>query len=385
LLDPNSLNRLDWIDDVKGKKGSIHAEDQKKPSLLQHLLTSSIDAKLRVGFSILNLTGQPVRYLQQYVDGRNVIQYINDTERGLLNFVATQSHLKNNKPVEEPFDVQQEVYPDQDIQKKDNKNRKPSGNYVTLQVSGFQWLVKVQVDELGIQSQTLHPILGRVNPANKSDEEKKKFLKLIVEVTPYCGGRMLTLRSVFSLRNNTNHALKIKANRGADEKISDSSSHFILDASADLHLPLTLLHTHFALSGGKSLGTLFVKPIDVTPILEELGANLTIECDYSDKPIDLIALAGNKDCLSIDAGNDDADDSVLCSRTGIITQLCCPVNQKPPSTSKDRPYSIKNDPSNLKKYPPFCYCVEVVSSNMISPNVAIEYNIGKFQLIICSR
>ncbi len=360
-------------------------EGLTKRSLLH--LPSSIDPKLRVGFSILNLTGQPVRYLQDYGDGKRVIQYINDGERGLLNFVATQSVLKNSRPVEESFDVQQESAREFD----DTRNRKTGGNHVTLQVSGFQWLVKVQVDELGVQCKSLNPILGRTNPTQNFTEDMKKYLKLVVEVTPYCGGRMLTLRSAFSIRNNSNHALKIKAKRFGDDKGSDANSYFILKAGTDLHLPLTFLHKNFVVSGGKSLGSLFVKPIDAGPIVEELGKDDTIDSEYSTDPINLLQIATSKSISEINDGlnenlvNDLDDDSLLYSRNGIITQLYCPVSHKSitdqakerTSNGSDRQYSIKYDPHNLVKYPPFCYCVEVISSNVVNFTGADEFNIGE--------
>lgn len=393
LLDQRSHNGFDWIDEFQRKRplgkesalshtNSGEVEDKTHKGLVH--LPSSIDPKLRVGFSILNLTGQPVRYLQHYGDGRNVIQYINDGERGLLNFVATQSLLKNNKPVEESFDVQQEAGGEIE----NTHQRKSSGNHVTLQVAGFQWLARVQVDELGAQCKALRPILGRMTPVQNLTEDMKKYLNLIVEVAPYCGGRMLTLRSVFSLRNNTNHSLKIKAKRFGDDNASDANSYFVLKAGDDLNLPLALLHKNFGISGGKSLGSLFVKPIDAMPIIEELGRNDNVESDYSTDPINLLQIATNKSALDITENlsdfpiNENEEDSILYSRNGIITQLYCPVSyKKTTDQSKDRSpdhqYSIKNDPSHLTKLQPFCYCVEVISSNVASPNTAAEFNIGK--------
>lgn len=252
--------------------------DGKTPSKENVIhLPAPIDPKLRVGFSILNLTGQPVRYLQHYADGRRVVQYLNDGERGLLNFVATQSLLRNKATVEEPFDVQQPL--GRDI---DGRKTRTGGNNVTLQVSGYRWLVRVQVDELGTRFEELCPILGRTQ--RKTDNQSKGFLKLMVEVTPYCGGRMLTLRSVFLLRNNTSHTLLIKSRRdGDDTRSTGDHDSFNLAAGADLHIPLAMLHTNFSKSEGKSLGALYIKPFDSKPINDDLPSK--VRFNFFAKPL----------------------------------------------------------------------------------------------------
>lgn len=68
--------------------------------------TNILKDNIRVGFSMQNMTGQPVRYLQLWSDGNWIVQYINHNERGLLNFIASKTLIRNNKLVEEAFNVQ---------------------------------------------------------------------------------------------------------------------------------------------------------------------------------------------------------------------------------------------------------------------------------------
>jgi hypothetical protein len=52
---------------------------------------------IKVGFSLYNLTGQPLRYLQQWEGGVKTIQYLDDGQRGLLNFIASTTLVRNNQ------------------------------------------------------------------------------------------------------------------------------------------------------------------------------------------------------------------------------------------------------------------------------------------------
>ena len=53
-------------------------------------------------------TGQSLRYLQTLEDGRKTVQYLNHHERGILNFLASTTIIRNNEIVEEAFDIQQD-------------------------------------------------------------------------------------------------------------------------------------------------------------------------------------------------------------------------------------------------------------------------------------
>jgi hypothetical protein len=71
-----------------------------------HEWSQTLPADARVGFSILNLTGQTVRYLQRWDSDRSTIQYLPHGKRGLLNFLASLTILRNCTVTEVPFEVQ---------------------------------------------------------------------------------------------------------------------------------------------------------------------------------------------------------------------------------------------------------------------------------------
>lgn len=71
-----------------------------------HEWSQTLPADARVGFSVLNLTGQTIRYLQRWESGRSTISYIAHGKRGMLNFLASLTILKNCAVAEVPFEVQ---------------------------------------------------------------------------------------------------------------------------------------------------------------------------------------------------------------------------------------------------------------------------------------
>lgn len=354
---------------------------------IDHRGGSSLDPKVRVGFSILNLTGQPVRYLQRWEGGKRSVQYINHGERGLLNFVASQTLIRNSKVVEETFGLQL----DRNCGR-DSNQRRIVGNKVALQVSGYRWLHSVQADELGVHFEDLFPVLGRVRASRAFGDLKKiaNTLKLMVEVIPYCGGRMLRLRSAFTIRNNTKHRISILAkNDGADlidshQPLQDIP--FELEAGEDLYLPLALLHQNVISSRGTSLGLLYIKPTHVQPIEEEFLTGLDIfpgSVDYSTDPMNLFQIAERSMNPSFTNNiNSGVDINQQRFSNPDLIQLCCHVqgvnknirNKRHNGKSNSPMTSIENKDMvdfsfqdiSSNKLPPFCYCVEVIKSSMQS-------------------
>lgn len=410
------------IEDGKDFNGQVAEHN----NTVIHIPSFPIDHTFRVGFSILNLTGQPVRYLQQWSNGKKTVQYLNDNERGLLNFVAAQTLIRNGTIVEETFDVQQD-HASHDSRERNKK--KLVGNHVALQVCGYRWLHSVQADELGTRFEDLAPVLGRVNPSLIGDEDIiSRLLKLMVEVVPYCGGRMLRLHSVFTVRNNTSHKIHILAkepeavDEGSNDYMSANNTNyqhanrnkeipFELDAGEDLHIPIALLHRSIIASRGASLGSLFVKPTELTPIEEELESRLDLavgQVDYSPDPINLLQIATTNRLQGI--GRNNASD---------VMQLCCHVNPKhrgnkrarrgptkniskdaaaletesnnTPLGNGDSPFGPLSSPSNdFNKLPPFCYNVEIASAlkaefvnrNFFTPNNISPSNPCNFTIVI---
>jgi hypothetical protein len=351
-------------------------------------MSSVLDDDVKVGFSIQNLTGQPVRYLQHWEGGKDTVQYVHDGQRGLLNFVPSATLIRNNQILEEAFNVQMDHL--EDPHNRNRKKKKLVGHQVALQVMGFKWLAAVQADELGFKYEDLHAVTGRHDLSQLyPDRFMTNALKLVAEVVPKNGGRMLRLRSVFTIKNNTTHAIKILAKEnssaathrpfsrdkrvdslgldsfgpagGDDGKQSEKQDDeggeddvpYFLNAGDSFYVPLALLYRSAFLSRGKSLGKLFICPSDISPVEEELGARPHVETghvDYSAEPIDLLSTAHSEtqehhlphsrsaDSASPTSGTRPASNSVhfdfggmaanARSNPGSLQQLCCEVRPK---------------------------------------------------------
>lgn len=367
---------------------------------LDHVPSNPLSDTFRVGFSIQNLTGQPVRYLQQWEGGRRTVQYINNNERGLLNFVASKTLIRNNQVIEETFDVQLERNGDA---MGSRNRRKAVGNRVALQVSGYRWLHAVQADELGVHYEELYSVLGRIHASQVYKNWKiVNSLKLMVEVMPYCGGRMLRLRSVFTIKNNTRHRLKILAKEGASsaqpsygesQKAEDEDVPFLLDSGENFYVPLALLRRSVLASGGKSLGYLYLCPADLGPIEEELMSRPNSQpgsVEYTTDPINLYqTVVKSSEAAEAEEAEarrlaQDSDVDMYYKQMNAYakenyTQLVCHINPKLRSrynkkanasaTENNAEYQRQQDERRaaaraaLNKLPPFCYCVEVQSGS----------------------
>lgn len=356
---------------------------------LLHVPSNPLDSTFRVGFSIENLTGQPVRYLQQWEGDKRTVQYLNNDERGLLNFVASKTHIRNGQVVEETFDVQLERNSEE---LRARNRRKAVGNRVALQVAGYRWLHAVQADELGVRYEELYSVLGRVQATQLyRNPAVANTLKLMVEVLPYCGGRMLRLRSVFTIKNNTRHALKILAREGtatAGATSDEQDVPFHLESGCKFFVPLALLRRSVLQSRGNSLGSLFLRPADIGPIEEELAARPNVQpgfVDYSKDPINLYHTVDTSALRARAAENRTSVDNLEAllgvprenpvyssgGKDGYM-QLSCDIHPRALSryggNKKHHTASVdyKNEQSRrasaeamLNKLPPFCYCVEV--------------------------
>lgn len=365
------------------------------PRRLDHVPSNPLSSTFRVGFSIQNLTGQPVRYLQQWEGGRRTVQYINNNERGLLNFVASKTLIRNNQVIEETFDVQMELSGENVGSR---NRRKAVGNRVALQVSGYRWLHAVQADELGVHYEELYSVLGRVHASTVYKNWKiVNSLKLMVEVMPYCGGRMLRLRSVFTIKNNTRHRLKILCKEGTSTLGSSSvgmtdtpteDAPFLLESGENFYVPLALLRRSVLASAGKSLGYLYLCPADIQAIEEELVSRPNSQpgsVEYTTDPINLyqtVVKSSENAAREEQEARRMAQDSDLeyaaykhTYEKDNFTQLVCHINPKLKSRYNrkvneewnNNDYQRQQEQRRtaaraaLNKLPPFCYCVEVHS------------------------
>lgn len=332
---------------------------------VSHIKSSPLDPAFRVGFSVYNLTGQGIRYLQLWDGGRITIQYLNDKERGLLNFISSLSSIRNGTLVEVPFDVQLEKGG-----RKQFRNRKKAvGNRVALQVSGFDWLRSVQADELGIQFYDVTPVLGRRFELQSDDNDTilLNALKMVAEVVPYRGGRMLRLRSVFSIKNNTEHSLNIKIQDDSVDSVGVEVelNEFRLESKGTYFVPLSLLYRSIRANDASGhsdlLGSINIRPADLPPIINGLQKSSVdsqpLSVDYSTDPINLYQNIVGVSQVS------DGDD--LGGHFKDLMQLRCDVKSHLDSvqTVSRGAFNMKTftfDTDRAPRFPPVCYNVEII-------------------------
>lgn len=248
-----------------------NSSEQFQQILIDHVSTVPLPLKTRVGFSILNLTGYPVRYLQLWDNGNlRTIQYLESGERGLLNFIASKTLIRDNDVIEVQFDVQQQNI----LNSKYNK--KSIGHYVSFQIAGFKWLWHIQADTLGTRFEDIEPVIGMLDlrKTYANNIEVQQTTKLVTEVRQHNGGRILQLNSVFLIKNLTFHNLHLLTHE--DSKVSiakdyNNNNPFILPAGESFYVPIALLYRSILKSNASSFGYIWLKPSDKQPIIDELS------------------------------------------------------------------------------------------------------------------
>eukprot|EP01035_Chromulina_nebulosa_P017521 gene17521-23082_t len=386
-----NINRLTVLPKKsrRGSKASFASNinsllTSNNPQAIIHCESQPLLDYVRVGFSIQNMTGQPVRYLQQWADGKWRVQYINHSERGLLNFIASTTLIRNNQLVEEAFNVQMEYGQDQNRSR--NKNRRV-GHEVAVQVAGSKWIREVQADVLSVKYHDLYPVIGRINPFKSSTDWKiLNALKLMAEVAPHYGGRMLKLTSVFSIKNNTSHVIDLVAIEAtANERLSvnnlstskldhdlrtamHSQIPFKLKVGENFDIPLALLHRSSVASNMKSLGSLYIRPSSIHSAQTELGLR-TLEnlesIDFSSTPINLMNIVRRTAelvaSLNIEPGSSvfgkDLVDNIMIELFCMMSTVIKQRNSQNFNKSYDSNRNILSQSSG--KLPPFCYAVEI--------------------------
>lgn len=382
-------------------------------SKIEHVLTQPLDLSARVGFSILNLTGQPMRYLQVWEDGtKRTIQYLNNGERGLLNFIASVTKLRNNHVVEESFSEQALR---RTASARSNTERNV-GHHVSLQISGYKWLRHVQADTLGVKFENISAVLGLVDLKRVYHDWKiQHALKLVAEVKSINGGRMLQLNSVFNIKNCTSHTIKILAhslNNINPDVIQDVP--FIVQPGESFYLPIALLHQSVLQTNAKSLGYLWLAPADMVPIIEELGssAQMVGRASYTVDPINLLqtvirASETSKHNVVVDqfaSGASSASGGGDVVVNDNMLQLSCTLSAKKRSNqnplSRKMRASEENESSyerleaetlqrtriiNLDKLPPFCYNVDIETTAQASDLLSTDADIDDANIFGLSK
>jgi hypothetical protein len=348
----------------------------------------------RVGFAILNLTGYPIRYFQVWENGSiRTIQYLDSGQRGLLNFIASKTLMRDNEIIEVQFDVQK-----QNALGKSNK--KSIGHYVSLQIAGYKWLRNIQADTLGVRFEDIHPVIGLMDlrKAYPSNLAIQHTVKLVTEVRQHGGGRLLQLSSVFLIKNSTFHSIQLLTNETTNLSTALEDAPFVLSAGESFYVPLALLYRSILKTNANSLGYVWLKPSNNQPIVDELGisSHMIHEASYTVDPINLMSTV--EKTLALLSKNHsagllhDTADQLSCKllehsgsrRSAKFSSTRHLFNKKGPNffdqseekeSKADADIPQRNDQYlsarilNLDRLPAFCYNIEIESlSNLPQQN-----------------
>lgn len=426
------------IDDTRGVL--LH----RRPSRYNHVATQSLNYDARVGFSILNLTGQPLRYVQYFSSSRaTMVHYLEHDQRGLLNFVPSKTSIRNNQVVEEQFGhFKQEILQSlgQKALQSSARRSKEVGHHIAVQICGYKWLSSLQADALGIHFKDLHSIIGCLNAttiandcfkkrqaalgnddngniSDMIDWRTKNALKLVAEVRPHNGGRMLLLRSAFAVKNSTTHDINLITNFNSvlpDPPENGKPDHFHLKSGETFFIPLSLINESVLRSfarksvsddkGAVQFGCLWLRPSSMQPVRSELGpsSQYVKSMTYSGDPIILKDVATTSEINHHEQADASSTWTNLRAESysfladGKFKQLSCTLSTRvtdgrggifddegASGPADDDRYTDERDGAgdfgdtygltsapvvNSDKLPPFCYNIEVQKSGADSDN-----------------
>lgn len=339
---------------------------------IKHQVPRPLHSEERVAFSFLNLTGQRLRIHQKpgrttEVDSRIAfITYLEHAEAKSLNFEATVSVLRNLEMVEVAF-------PGLPHSRRDPRRQGSMAHSVDLQVPGFKWIHGISVDTSGRSFDRLEPRSANVAAKLAGDWRLANALRLLTEVGLENGGRRVTLRSLFEIRNQTTHVVTLKMHPDARHNPSlpedveessglgelhqgDSDSTAILPGAA-VQIPTLLLESALR-QKGNHLGCLWVRPETEGQYIDLCSAHATgevpkpehTEVGYCTRPIQLAKVVHESALLF--QGSKCEDMSPDKARSGV--QVSCPV---------------LNDQTTTP-LAPFCYAVEIRRSPIVRDKVA---------------
>ncbi len=326
--------------------------------VITHQTCASLPPDTRLAFSLLNSTGQEVRYFQPLEnDSTRCLQYLQTSSCGMLIFGATMTTIHNGKVEEVPFPEQSEVIVDGDNnvtqptigpqeEEKAESDGTSASHTFAMQVCGYRWLPCVYADHLGIRAFPLYPLIGRLSVHSLAPASHIQMAtSLIASVYPLNGGRQVCLRSCFRLLNGTDHPVMIV--EGTSPSMDPSTSmlgsmptgYKMINPGQMHQFPVTLLQSSIEMSDGSSLGCFWVKPVKSVSLAFDsprIGAakkqkrrTHSLDMDFCSVPVQLlhavIETQGlNGECI-------------------VHRQVSCPAIHVPMG----------------KPHPPFSYCLEL--------------------------
>jgi hypothetical protein len=268
---------------------------------VRHLFVEPLPLEARMAFTVLNLTGEQIRYYQPRAnDSTRRLQYLDHSVRGMLVFSASMTVLHDCRVVDVPFDLQREVASAGEagvtlstMGPNDDGSEAGTGHTFALQVNGYRWLPRVSADLLGIRALPLQALLGRLSGKALSPHPAlKAAMSVIADVHPLNGGRQVTIRSVFRLLNSTDHDVVVLAKPdGTTPRGAMTSDAEILSSGQTYNFPVSLLQRAVEKSDGASLGFLWIKPRGEVEYLSTGTDGKRCEVHMSTVPVKLHQLA----------------------------------------------------------------------------------------------
>ena len=332
----------------------------------------------RVAFSFRNLTGQRIRIHQKsdmYSDKTNmgkpvVVSYLNQGESMGLTFAATISIVKNLKPVEVP-------YPGFANSKRSSFSQGSLHHAIDLQVPGCRWIQNVTVDTFGRRFEPLTPRSTQLLTKIFRDWRLRNAMMLLTEVGLDNGGRSVTVKSLFEIRNSTTHRIKLVFNPDptyrpdlmstrADDDVEmndESDSHVsqkeetkqsteivLLQPGDSFQLPTLLIESALEMAGSH-LGSFWLAPDTTTnsSLFRDFNSKDVsterMEASFCTRPIQLAKLVHETSEIFKNGKGEDID--LEDAKSGV--QVACPTQ------------SFKGDGQA-----PFCYALEVSRSPIVN-------------------
>ena len=321
---------------------------------IDHQIPEPLNSDERISFSLLNLTGQRIhihqllRRFESKEDRSSLVTYLQHSEATRLEFQATVSMIQNLRLVEVPF-------PGLSHSPRDAGIEVTASHSVDIQLPGFKWLEGISVDTSGRQFNHIVPRSPIVQSKVSNDWRLGNTMKALTEVSLENGGRVITVRSLFELRNHTTHSIDVHLNPDPIHSlpaIDTSNVDPEVCPGGALEIPILLLEAALRFDG-KHLGCLWVRPRSGAhdqDLLRSLSLgkcsgieNLTI--GYSSRPVQLAKVVLESALLfQENRGEDIPPDK---ARGGI--QLSCPIAEGGDSVP----------------VAPFCYAIEIRRSPIV--------------------
>ncbi|CAJ1965882.1 unnamed protein product [Cylindrotheca closterium] len=342
----------------------------------------------RVAFSLCNMSGQRIRIHQQsdttlenLSDKPAILTYLNQAASVGLTFAATISVIKN-------LTIQEVAYPGFKNSQSNNQNEGSLNQAIDIQVPGFRWLQGVRVDSFGRKFQALSPRSEKIQLKITRDWRLRNALMILTEVGFDNGGRLVTVRSPFEIRNTTNHPVKLVfhpdpryqpiertetllgSDHDSSEKVKNSFGKETLIGGEDilslepgesLPIPTLLLEKSLQLTGSH-LGCFWICPetrdanISCWEFVRRNDASAKgneIHSSFCSRPVQLARIVHESALVFKNGSGQDVigDDA----KTGI--QVSCSTRLSSGEVSA-----------------PFCYALEVGRSPLVKhePNLSVE-------------